>query len=104
MSVQPGGSLSAVGTAADEITFTGTNKNPGSWAGLVFDNCNNSDTNRLVYCNIEYGGSSSTNEWNNASLSITGTSATPTAIGEISNCEDIRFELLRNRYHPVQFD
>ena len=68
------------------ITLTGINKTAGGWNGLAFDNCNKPALNRLVYCNIEYGGSSSYNEWNNACLSINGLSTASTAIGEISNC------------------
>jgi hypothetical protein len=54
-----GGSLSAIGTAADMIVFTGVDKSRGSWAGLYFESADNK--NHLSYCHINYGGGSAFN-------------------------------------------
>lgn len=47
------GSLNAVGTMDNEITFTANNTNDG-WAGLLF--FSNKSSNELAYCNFSYGG------------------------------------------------
>ena len=49
------GSLHAVGTAADPITFAGAASTRGSWGGVRFTN-SNSTSNVLHYVTIEYGG------------------------------------------------
>lgn len=49
------GAIKAVGTAAENITFTGLQATEGFWAGLNFTNTNNTD-NQLVFCVIEYAG------------------------------------------------
>lgn len=50
------GSLSAVGTASKQITFTGEQKSRGSWAGIYFDSNNNK--NEISNSIIEYAGGS----------------------------------------------
>ena len=49
------GSLVAVGTADEPITFTGMESTRGYWGGLRFTN-SNSTSNALRYVTIEYGG------------------------------------------------
>lgn len=51
------GSLKAVGTATDRITFTGVDKAPGAWGGLYF-NFTTSVLNEVAYATIEYAGNS----------------------------------------------
>ncbi|MEM9388888.1 MAG: hypothetical protein AAGA02_00360 [Bacteroidota bacterium] len=51
------GTLSAVGTAADSIIFTGATETPGFWRGLLFTDSDN-NINEFTYCRISYGGSS----------------------------------------------
>jgi len=48
------GSLTAVGTATDSITFLGENGVPGAWEGIVFRS--NDAANQLQYVNIGFGG------------------------------------------------
>ncbi len=49
------GVIIAEGTAADPITFTGFNKTPGYWSGIIINS--NSVLNSMEYCIVEYGGS-----------------------------------------------
>ncbi|UZR96028.1 PKD domain-containing protein [Chondrinema litorale] len=50
------GYLSAVGTEADPIVFTGRQESPGYWVGLAF--WTNNVQNELDYVELSYGGSS----------------------------------------------
>ena len=50
------GSLSAIGTEADPIVFTGQEMTPGYWNGIKF-RFSNSTNNRLEHAVIEYAGS-----------------------------------------------
>ena len=52
--VSTGGSLSAVGTAADTIAFIGANNVQGHWNNFEFDS--NNSANRLSYVEIAHGG------------------------------------------------
>jgi hypothetical protein len=54
--VMPGGYLSAKGTAASKITFTGWYKTKGSWKGLVFRSIHSQ--NELDHVTVSYGGKS----------------------------------------------
>ncbi|MCF7793813.1 MAG: right-handed parallel beta-helix repeat-containing protein [Candidatus Cloacimonetes bacterium] len=55
------GALWAVGSAGNEILFSGYNQTAGSWDGIKFDDGSNSSQCKLSYCNLEYGGFSDTN-------------------------------------------
>ena len=55
LTVEDGGRLSAVGSAAAPIVFTGEEAVRGYWAGLVFDSSGAAE-NRLENVTIEYGG------------------------------------------------
>lgn len=57
--VNESGSFSAVGTAADNIIFTGEDKVAGAWSGLIF--FSNDIKNKLEYCTVEYAGGSAFN-------------------------------------------
>ena len=48
------GSLNAMGTAQSNIVFTGEDKIPGAWAGLLF--LSNDPKNNLQFCTVEYAG------------------------------------------------
>lgn len=50
------GSMSAVGTANESITFTGKTKEQGHWKGIVF--ASNTSSNHLSHTIVEYGGHS----------------------------------------------
>jgi hypothetical protein len=51
------GSLSAMGTAANPIIFTGETPDPGLWSGLTFEGTPDLHaTGKLAYATIEYGG------------------------------------------------
>lgn len=54
--VREEGSLKAVGTTSQPITFTGVDKAMGSWAGIYFGS--NDSKNEIKYALIEYGGGS----------------------------------------------
>jgi len=56
MAVSSSGAIVAVGTAAQNIVFTGVEKTDGFWRGIEVES--NDATNELTYCTIEYGGSS----------------------------------------------
>ncbi len=56
ISVDPGGTLIAVGTAAEPITFTGESKTPGAWDGIQFSVYNKSTGNQFDHVIIEYAG------------------------------------------------
>lgn len=51
------GSITALGTEADSIRFTGALGVPGSWEGLLFDS--DDLRNKMSYCVVEYAGGSS---------------------------------------------
>jgi len=79
MSVNSGGSLSAVGTAAEPIVFTGSQEVPGYWGGLYFY-YSNSLNNRLEHVTIEYGGAA-----DEANLMTSGSSSEPARLA-VRNC------------------
>lgn len=79
MTVSSGGSLSAVGTEAEPIVFTGWEAVPGYWGGVTVY-YSNSSNNRFEHVTIEYGGSSSS-----ANLKTTGSASEPPRLA-ISNC------------------
>jgi len=54
LSVDEPGSLTAVGTLAEPVRFTGVQKRPGIWRGIRFASV--SDDNRLEYSEIAYAG------------------------------------------------
>lgn len=56
LSVESGGSLSAVGTATDRIFLTGAEKTRGYWRGLYFYESNSSN-NKLEHVVLSHGGS-----------------------------------------------
>jgi hypothetical protein len=49
--------LNAIGTADKKIVFTGMEKIIGAWRGIEFSSTNNMK-NELVYCEVNYAGSS----------------------------------------------
>ena len=62
------GKLNASGTSEEKITFTGTEKTPGHWKGIVFGPFSN-DTSAIDNAIIEYGGyAHSSNNWRFANL------------------------------------
>jgi hypothetical protein len=69
LQVMFGGALIAEGTETQSITFTGTQKQPGYWKGLLFAS-NSVNTLRDVI--IEYGGSSEFPESPRANISVPG--------------------------------
>ncbi len=71
MSVNSGGSLNAVGTAAEPIVFTGSQAVRGYWGGLTFY-YSNSLNNQLDHVVIEYGGAA-----DEANLMTVGSSSEP---------------------------
>ena len=79
MTVGSDGQLSAVGTAAQPIIFTGEQAIRGYWGGLRFYQ-SNSLQNRLDNVTIQYGGG-----WWDANLYLDGTSSAPSRI-DITNC------------------
>jgi hypothetical protein len=60
MTVGPGGSLRAIGTASNPIVLTGMQQARGYWGGLRFYDFDSNDgselNNQLDYVTIEYGG------------------------------------------------
>ncbi len=56
MAVSSSGAIISVGTASENIIFTGVQKTKGFWKGLELES--NDDDNELTYCIVEYGGSS----------------------------------------------
>ncbi len=50
------GSLSAIGTSSNHITFSAVTKSAGAWKGVKFDDSNNVK-NKLHFVDISYGGS-----------------------------------------------
>ena len=61
--VRDAGSLDASGSAGNPITFTGVEKTPGYWQGILFRNTV-SNNNKLHYCVVEYGGGNDTDDAN----------------------------------------
>ena len=55
------GSLTAQGTAEQQIIFTSNNPSPspGNWQGIRFYNTTDDATSSLIYCIVEYAGSGS---------------------------------------------
>ncbi|MCX7782287.1 MAG: hypothetical protein N2318_01435 [Meiothermus sp.] len=56
LSIEPGGTLLAVGTASEPIVFTGVTETPGAWDGIYFAVYNRGRDNRLEYVHMAYGG------------------------------------------------
>jgi len=67
MDIESEGSLVAIGTASEPISFTGATKTAGSWAGLAFNGKN--INNVLSYVVVEYGGS---NNYSNINVGYNG--------------------------------
>ena len=64
--IDDSGSLTAVGTEAEPILFTGQGQSPGYWTGLRF-NGSNSINNKLDYVTVEYAGDGNPSESGNIS-------------------------------------
>jgi hypothetical protein len=79
MSVEPDGSLQAVGTAGNRIVFTGHDQVPGYWGGLIYY-YSNSSNNQLEYVTLEYGGFAGA-----ANLMTVASAAQPTGLS-VKNC------------------
>ncbi len=79
MTVDPNGTLSAVGTETDGIVFTGVEQTNGYWGGLRFYQ-SNSTSNQLDYVTIQYGGG----YWD-ADLVVTGSSSNLSRVN-VTNC------------------
>ncbi|MGB2985444.1 MAG: hypothetical protein WBE26_06130, partial [Phycisphaerae bacterium] len=79
MTIASDGRLSAVGTEAQPIVFTGEGAIRGYWGGLRFYHSNSTD-NRLDHVTIEYGGG-----YHDANLFLDGTSSSPARVS-ITNC------------------
>ena len=62
------GSLKAVGTAAEKITFTGVNEVPGYWIGLYI--ISNSAKNELTHVQVSHGGQAQFNAFGKANLML----------------------------------
>jgi len=73
------GSLYAVGTADEPITFTAAEETAGGWGGLRIYNTFN-ENNQLEYLSINYGAG-----YYDANLYLTGSSIDPTQVS-IENC------------------
>ena len=56
LDIEPGGTLRAIGTAAEPIEFTGVAQTPGIWDGIQFSVYNTGRGNRLEYVKLSYGG------------------------------------------------
>lgn len=76
--VDSAGSLSAVGTAAEPITFAGATASRGFWGGIRFLDSGSSN-NRLEYVTIEHGGSTG----NGAVMLSPGSGA---VVAQIAHC------------------
>ncbi len=79
MTVSSSGRLSAVGTAAQPIVFTGEEAIRGYWGGLLIYQ-SNSTVNQLDYVTIEYGGG-----YHDANLKLDGSASSPARLN-ITNC------------------
>jgi hypothetical protein len=60
LAIEPNGSIEAIGTETEQITFTGEVQIKGSWKGIIISS--SSLKNQFTYCTIEYAGKPS---WNN---------------------------------------
>lgn len=56
LDIDVGGTLLAIGTAAEPIEFTGITQTPGAWDGIQFSVYNTGRDNRLEYVKLSYGG------------------------------------------------
>jgi len=79
MTVDPDGTLSAIGTETSPIELTGVEQTEGYWGGLRFYQ-SNSTSNALDHVTIEYGGG----YWD-ANLLVTGSSSSPSRV-DVTNC------------------
>lgn len=59
LDIDVGGTLKAIGTAAEPIEFTGITQTPGAWDGIQFSVYNTGRDNRLEYVKLSYGGGES---------------------------------------------
>lgn len=74
--------INAVGTASENIIFTGHVTTPGSWKGIYILDSNNVQ-NKFSYCKISYGGSASqTLVSNKSNLTLFNGS-----YAQVTNCE-----------------
>ncbi len=67
LQVTKSGSLNAIGTVAKPILFTGLNKTPGYWKGIMF-RFSNSASNQLDYVTVEYAGIGNSDSGNISSV------------------------------------
>lgn len=58
LKMNSGGSLNAIGTAADKIIFTGEYASAGAWRGIIFS-YSNSVNNIMRHCDVSFGGNDS---------------------------------------------
>ncbi|GHA70035.1 PKD domain-containing protein [Pontibacter akesuensis] len=75
------GFMTAKGTAAQKIIFTGKTKTPGFWKGILFDT--NNPLNELDYVEVTYAGSSTMRDMPEnvtANVGITGTDITAAVV------------------------
>lgn len=73
------GKLEALGTEDAPILFTGAEKTPGSWGGVVLQDASSTE-NTLSHVTIEYGGSAPSGSGMKAALRLSGTAATPSRL------------------------
>jgi hypothetical protein len=71
LDIETTGTLSAVGTAVQPVTFTGMQQTPGYWRGLQFTFSNNA--NELDHTIVEYGGGAGGNT--TANVGVFGTNS-----------------------------
>jgi hypothetical protein len=69
--VYSAGSLNAIGTASDNITFSGEQNTKGYWSNIRFDGSNNTN-NEFQYVTVDYGGGNTS--WNGAIYLYDGSS------------------------------
>ncbi|WP_231186288.1 hypothetical protein [Haladaptatus sp. DYF46] len=89
-----GGSLTAVGTESDPITFTGEQKTRGYWRGIYFENTNRTE-NKLHYCIVEYagGGNEFWNAKEHANVAVTNGSRLSIQHSTIRNSAGYGYEV-----------
>lgn len=89
LKVMETGSLSAKGTAADRITFTGTAATTGHWKGLAFRS--NNPANELDFADVQFAGNNDTfccDYFEGPDISaavLVGSNATATATLKLTN-------------------
>ncbi len=79
----PLGIINAVGTETEPITFTGAQKEPGYWQGIIVQS--NSVANIMSYCIVEYGGSDPVAAGESGNLGVDQNGAFDAPILEVNN-------------------